>query len=211
MTPADPSLTAIHEAGHVIARFEAASVMSREPVACVSAVEMREGVYGTTSGPFFSAEIVKHEKETIARLFELDPAQILSQGRGAIIQTARTAGVDIAAWADAKILEMIGGAAAEAKARRAVIINEVLDKPECDDDRAEIFGIARLAGFTEQQRLEAIGRATTRLRQLWSDERKWNALLALARALPKTGSLDGAKCWEIYSQALGAEATPKST
>jgi len=50
--PGDPSFTAIHEAGHVVARFEAVPVMGREPILSVHYVELREGVYGCTSGPF---------------------------------------------------------------------------------------------------------------------------------------------------------------
>jgi len=131
------------------------------------------------------------------------------QLRPAIIEAARAGGVDIAAWADAKILEMIGGAAAEAKARRANFINDVLDTPACADDRAAIVEIARLAGLSDKECREAIGRGTVRLKTLWSHERKWAALLELAKALPRTGRLDGRKCWEIYSQALNIGVSPQ--
>jgi hypothetical protein len=215
------SIVAIHEAGHIVARFMTADLMGYASAEAVAYVDMhhpdtaprfpgRDGrLYcnaATTFGPFYSKAINAaardvHARYGIASQTTDDAAAILSSEQCCrdVMTAAVEAGADVKIWAVAKIFHAVGGAVAEAKARN-LSFDDVAASPEYD--MQDVGRASSLAGLSSEELENVIAKATEFLEDAWSDPRHWNALLGLAKALPHEGKMTGADCWAVYSRGL---------
>ncbi len=192
------SLDAIHEAGHAGARFLTAQNWGYEPHEAVAYIEMRRPdaaptiietattqhrAVATTYGPRFPADM-----NAIAKNFDTDAE---------LISGAREAGIDVEKWASIQAAISIGGPVAEMRATGRTTI-----PPGCQGDIAEAFQIGKAIGWSDEDTEAVLEVYRQRLDQQFSELAIWNGLLALAKALPQEGRMEGREAWEIYSRAV---------
>jgi hypothetical protein len=210
-----PSVAAVHEAGHAVARFLTAPAYGFAPGDAVVSIEMRHGG-GTTFGPMFTAEIDAAARRVRER-FQAGgtdgvapwiEAFLQERPRGyfeLVMAEARESGADVGTWIEFKIRQCVAGAVAEALHQRRAF-GEVITSIACRSDVGDIaraWDIARLGlpalptdGWKE--RLLASGEI---VREKLSAPATWNALLTLARSLPTGGTMTGADAWDVFSRS----------
>lgn len=215
--PRGISDAAIHEAGHVVARYWTAELMGIAPEKAVTVVEMHDidsaprliGPDGTlyireatTYGPMFSSEIETASKDT-GKLFGLDRTKGVGSRCNlvAMVKAGRSAGADIDAWAAAKVLQDVAGPAAEAWARR-VHFADVMAGPSAGTDLTDARLIADLSGWTSHKLVRCMWNGGEYMNRLFSGPVFWSALLAVARVLPREGSVEGSLCWNVFSEGI---------
>jgi hypothetical protein len=125
---------AIHEAGHAVVQFLIAPRLGFEPPDAVDYVDLEEEVGPPVTEPDGGVS----RRCVAATVCEFWSAEIKAAARaagirGSTIDAARAAGADIPRWAGAKILQIVAGAAAEARAR-GVSFYEVWVEDGCSDD-----------------------------------------------------------------------------
>jgi hypothetical protein len=216
-----PSLAAVHEAGHAVARFLTAPAYGFAPGDAVVSIEMRHGG-GTTFGPLFTAEIDAAARR-VREQFQAGGTDAVAPWIEAFLQErprgyfelvtaeACESGANVGTWIECKIQQCVAGAVAEALHQKSAF-GEVIGSVPCISDVGDIaraWEIARLAlaALTKdgwKGRLLASGET---VRKELSTPPTWNALLALARNLPKEGTMTGRDAWEIFSRAQGGSAT----
>lgn len=59
-----------------------------------------------------------------------------------------------------------------------------------------------LAGIPSNEHQTHIDNAIAYLETKFDEPGLWNATLALAKALPKEGRMEGRECWKIFSDAI---------
>jgi hypothetical protein len=210
----------IHEAGHAVACFLTAETMGRSAAEAVSFVEMyradpdltyplgdgeRYYTGGIVLSPLFSKQICDACDDLAKR--DERYAHITAPGASdrEIVEAARIGGANINSWAMARTIFAVGGAVAEAKARR-VAVDSILFAPGCHGDKDILFSACDFAKLSTEQLATGLDIAIRYLQREWRDLRQWNALRALARALPAEGRMEGRECWAIYSRALESAA-----
>lgn len=190
--------TAVHEAGHAIARFLTAAEMGLEPEKAVSRIEFQPGLdprpYGDTSfftvrmattfGPLFSSDIQAHIGR-VAFGHHVSPAE-----QATAIFAARAAGIDVLGWCRSRMLMHVFGAVAEARyASRGP--NEIWTSAVCHSDLEEALEEGALVGWSPERTLEAIDAAIDEAVRLVNVPAVWSAIDAVAKEIRRLGTLTG--------------------
>jgi hypothetical protein len=191
------SITAIHEAGHAVACFMTAKLMGREPADALYYVEIyRPGNGAMTCGARWSKDISAAVKA----------AQCPEDSGDDAIAAAFAAGADSKSWLRAQLLIRVAGPVAQAKETGQS--HDDLD----DDDRMttittpsydwNVHTDCTLAGISASEHQTHIDDAIAFVSAKFDDSELWDALTALANALPKEGRMEGRECWKIFSDAI---------
>jgi hypothetical protein len=217
------SITAIHEAGHAVSRFLTAATMGYEPQDALSHIEMHHpdtaakyfGPDGKlfydaaiTFGPMFSKAI-----ESISKPFDVKYGVEGIRGNLheyciEVTKAARAAGVNVDSWVKAKMIVSLAGPVAEAKATRKTLG----ELPQgWENDYEDACGTCAAAGMEPDQADILVDEATRLLETEFANPLLWNALLTLAAALPKEGTMEGHRCWQIFSDAYAPSSSHSST
>jgi hypothetical protein len=210
------SITAVHEAGHAVAYFMTAKLMGREPADALWHVDMyhpdtalkflsldgrRNHFIAMTCGSRFSKEI---EAARIAVAAQCPEGTLTEECDADVIAAARAAGADIADWARASVLIRMAGPVAEAKETGLSFADDdqilTILAPEYDWTGA--YTDCFLAGISSNEHQTFIDNAIAYLETKFEEPDLRNALLALAKALPKEGRMEGRECWKIFSNAI---------
>jgi hypothetical protein len=205
------SITAIHEAAHAVAFFMTAKLMGYDSADALWYVEMyqphnpeyfgRNGMgctLATTYGPMFSKAINDAAKDVDAH--EGMPTQEYCAD---VIAAARAAGADIESWVRATVLIGMAGPVAQAKETGRSLddmSDEMLAILKTDWTGPYTFG--SMAGMSPGEIQVIVDNAIAYVSMKFDESDLWNALLALAKALPKEGRMDGRECWKIFSDAI---------
>jgi len=197
-------VTAVHEAGHAVARVLTADAMgfsAEEAVICIKmgATAEPHGVSADdrsylvsaarTDGPRFSAEIDQHANPEHPERLE----QTLA--------AAKQAGADIHAWLEANSLFTVFASVAEAKFLGVPSLDVWLS-PGSEDDRSTLDLNARLAGLDDDATEVLKTRTLARAAELVERPDVWRAVLAVADNLPTRGRIEGAEIARIVAEAI---------
>jgi hypothetical protein len=197
-------VTAVHEAGHAVARVLTADDMGIKPEEAIEVgdehVETPDGkeLIGAAIcvGPLFSTEIEKHYRPT-SREKEFDDhcAHVMAK--------AREAGADVFKWLLARALIDVFGPAAHAKLL-GVPIREVWEQDAGLADRVHLLSSGRLAGIDDEKTDLLANEAINTAREMIERPEVWRAVLAVADLLPPVGKIDGKKVARVAVRALKA-------
>ena len=180
---------AIHEAGHIAASFEMAELKGIEPADAVAYAEM-------------DCEEVRSRWHKAAS-FSFGTVWPGPQWEEYLLANAPTnctqADTKFNDKATAEIIIVVAGAAAQARATGRSVKEILL---EAEGDCKNAISIFRLTGRPDKEFKDLINYALDYLERLWSDSRKWDALLEMASSLPHRGKITGPECWDIYSSAF---------
>jgi hypothetical protein len=147
--------TAVHEAGHAVARVLTAEDMAWQPEEAIDDIETGDEYAGILDGqklvgaaicrgPMFTSEIERHHPVT--------PTSGLNDFNDHCMQVvakSRAAGVDILKWLQATALIDVFGPAAHARLLDAPIL-EVWERLSSADDRDSLLFKGRLAGLDDE-------------------------------------------------------------
>ncbi len=204
MSAAGIPIVNIHEAGHAVTRFMTARLTGHEPEEAVQYIDIydppkilyegnrpRAVSEGYTLGPALSKEMEDKTKHLPME------AHMLEVGRAAL-----EAGVNVNDWAVAKIIQSVGGAVAEAMALGVPLHKS---KNEHKGDFADAGNFGKVAGWSDDKIVQVANNSVEAVEAHFSKPPVWNALLTLAKALPKGGRTQGCDAWLIYYGALTEE------
>jgi hypothetical protein len=200
-TPGSDRRVAVHEAGHAVARVLLAKEMGIDPYKAVSYIEVHEhpvamgdsidgnaamSSQAVTFGPMFSDEIQK-----AMGLLLVPGSSIEHEAVVAGIARARDKGADIDGWLDGRLAIALAGSAAEARYLKRPM-GELLNAYEAEGDIKSAADDAFRAGLTAKEAIEArVGQAAAACEGLFNLEGVWQAVLAVADAIPAAGRVDG--------------------
>jgi hypothetical protein len=214
--------TAVHEAGHAVARILVADDFSRPPEEMVRFIDMGQpppvgdtflnktpmlNPQATTYGATFSVElelVLRREAAVIGR------NEITEQEVKDVFTAARTYGIDVDRWLRARLLIMTLASVAEAK-HRGRPIHAVWNSPESECDRRDAFKDGYRAGFSDGQIEQFVSEALARSEELIRQDHVQRAIEALADALPDRGKMFGHQVAAIVNHALQASPAPAFT
>jgi hypothetical protein len=207
--------TAIHEAGHAVARFVTARELGFEAEEAIFYMEIdldphprptldgkaMVSASGVTFGPNYSRPMMDYLKANPVpqSLDPPDPAVALAQ-----VTACKAAGIDVARWASLKVLAYLAGPAAEAKFL-GKMPSEVLKGYECEDDKAYAVGACKLAGLTDEEAAEIIDHGLSQASEIFDEPKAWRAVEALADSLACAGRLDGKPAVAIIRAAFSMD------
>lgn len=194
-------VTAIHEAGHAIARVMTVSDFGIDEDMAVSYIEIgSRSAYGksidgraelvsraTTYGPTLSSDL--------QNVFNTVTANISSDqlGRNHIDEAIRVAeanGVDISNWLRARMLIAVFGAAAEARQTEKNIY-DVWNGYEAEGDVRGAVSDGLHAGLSASEIEDFIDEAINRAKYLIARIEIWGAVTSVADAMPSRGRMPG--------------------
>ena len=196
--------TAIHEAGHAVARILTARMMGWSPEQAVEYIEIgctspdrhsadRQALLVSQAvcyGKMLSCEISGHLRGGAASFNEIRKA----------VAEARITGANIHTWVKAKALIAVFGAAAEARFR-GVQIEEIWLSYACENDMHGFAGDCKVCDLDDHAIGDYVTSALGVATDLIADPDVWRAVQAIAEMLPNRGRVEGR---EIASTALAA-------
>ncbi|MCW5695355.1 MAG: hypothetical protein KIS96_01340 [Bauldia sp.] len=204
-------ITAVHEAGHAVARFLTASEMGIEPAKAVSRIEFQPAIdtrtegtatvfvirLATTFGPMLSRNIQAH-MATFPFGHHVTGAELETT-----IAAARAAGVDVAGWCRSRMLIHVFGAVAEARFTNRPVM-ELWGSDICHSDIEEAVRDGRLAGLSPARIEEAVDAAIDEAIRLVNIPAIWSAIAAVAGEVERLGTVTGPQALEAIARS-GAE------
>ena len=208
----DP-VTAIHEAGHAVARVLSAEDFGLPAEKMISYIEVgtRENVgvshfdksvtmicQATTFGPTLSAELQAVFERTVAGL---DPSKLTQQHIIDAVKLAKDEGIDVTRWLRARMLITTLGPVAEA-GHTGRFVDDVWNSIECEGDLKGAVEDGKWAGLPNEQIIFYINEAIDRSVVLMGQANVQRAVHALADALPVSGKLKGQRAVSIITRAL---------
>jgi hypothetical protein len=180
--------TAIHEAGHCLARWyfghhtERVSVFSDAEVAAGAAIHLSQGGFVPCDGRTDGYDLAPH------------PSQ-----RDRLLATAETARAAVAR-VEMALIEGYAGVTAEAHHRRRALELCILQGGEVD---MEQNGALLAIWFVDAEQSEAASGAWRRAGALVRSPRGWQAITAIADALLERGTLSGSEIGRLCLRAYG--------
>ena len=208
--PQADRVTAVHEAGHAVARVLTASDMGFGPERAIEEIEIggsavtvlgenRGGLklegQAITRGPMFSLDIMVH----IDQPGPYDFAYLRH-----VVMKAGAAGADTQKWLKAKALIMACGTAAEAKLL-SVNFDTVWQRPAAAGDLGDIIRDCHLAGVDTPEAINAVSEeAADRAITLFERKDVWRAVLAVADILPAKGVVKGDRIARIVLASMAS-------
>jgi hypothetical protein len=209
--------TAIHEAGHAVARVLTADDMGVSPEEAVTCIEVgaprSHGVssdgqadlvsLARTDGPWLGPEIDRHLGDRPDDLEEILPPDLIMRA----VAKAREGGMDLNAWLRARALFLVFASVAEAKFL-GVPVHDVWHSYGSESDGVDFARTALIAGLddaaTEQLAKETFARAAEMIER----PEVWRAVLAVADRLAPNSKVDGKKVARIVARAMAEEQRP---
>ena len=203
-------ITAIHEAGHAVARYLTAESMGYSREHAIAYIETHPVEVLTnggavmvsstaiTYGPMFSRPMNEH----LAAFPQDDTAEV-------DVERCRAGGLDVFSWAEAKAVIAMFGPVAEAKFT-VQDIGTVVRSPQCENDKKDAFRDCAWAGMSLQEATDCVNAAIDFARAQLSDPKVWRAVTGLADNLPVPGRLEGRHCgWDHRAGAAIVDWDPK--
>lgn len=215
-------LTAVHEAGHAVARFLVADDFGRPLEEMIHYIEVGLGhavgdslfnksvtlvAQGTTFGATFSVELDSVIAHTPAAS---DRKVITNEEIRDAFTVARSEGIDVDRWLKARLLIMTLASVAEAM-YSGRSIDEVWNSPESESDMRDAFRDGYRAGLADGQIDHLVREALERSEELIRQETVQRAIEAVADAIPDRGRMPGCQVVFIINQVLQASTVPAST
>jgi hypothetical protein len=199
----DP-ITAIHEAGHAVARYLTATDMGRAPDESIAYIEIAPGTplgvsfdrraalvsQAVTYGPMFSPEIDK----LIGNARELKAIVV-------VVAEAVAKGLDISKWLEARSLIAVFGPMAEAVASQKSF-DEVWDSYPCEGDVRSFAQDCVIAGLGGAEIDSLFGKTVEKAVAMFHRPEICAAINVLAAAFPNAGRMDGKEAAVIISGVL---------
>jgi hypothetical protein len=208
-------VVAVHEAGHAVARYLTAADLGFSTNDAISYIEVAPNTamtksvdkrmifrtQATTFGPMLSKEIQETFKEECAGLGGLS-GRVAFDALSEIITKARSAGIDVNKWLEARLLISVFGAAAEAR-YTSRSFEDVWDSYECEDDRRQAVQDCMIAGTSDVSDIgNLLEKAGAVAENSIERPEVWRAVLALADRLPAAGRYDGKKAASIIELTI---------
>jgi len=219
----DHEIVVIHEAGHAVAKALAISELGyglNEAISHIKIGAERIGrvsagsnvilvSQGVTFGPAFSQDI-SASATGFKTAFLAARAKNTDVLRGAdaaelrvgILQAAKMAGADISRWFGARTFNAVAGAVAEAIFSKREVIEIFWNDYAALSDRESIAVDATSAGIPPNEAIFVIKRMTVLAAYVMQNPIVWAAVLALAKALPEAGRMDGSEAIRIITTAV---------
>jgi hypothetical protein len=209
--------TAVHEAGHAVARILVADDFGRPPEEMVRFIDIGQprpvgdtffnqnpmlNSQATTYGATFSVELELVLRREAAGRNEITDPEVKD-----FFTAARSDGIDVDRWLRARLLIMTLASVAEAKHRGRPSL-AVWNSLESECDRRDAFIDGYRAGFSEGQTEQFISEALARSEELIRQDHVQRAIEALADALPNRGKMLGHQITAIVNHALQASPAP---
>ena len=171
-------LESVHEAGHAVGRLWTATALGLTRESAVAWITFDRDGTPTTWGPRFGTKIDNGEPAT---------------NEQQLMKAARVRGVDVAAWARAKSLQIMMGPAGEAKFTSKPF-RHVWFGSAASNDRNDLAKDCALAGICSDDTLTEI---LPQVESLLSRSEVWDLVLALGRAVRASSGLSGAQVANI--------------
>lgn len=196
-------VTAFHEAGHAVVRVVRAAhfgVRAEESILRIEIGPSAGGFFSaTTYGPIFPDSMAGIPDSAFSAGFITPTTMALA------LSMCRDAGLDTERWAAERTLIMMAGPAAEAR-YTGKPIEVVIESAECVDDKgqAELDCIA--AGITPDRLNALLLAGAAEAEALIKAPENWAAVEALAKSLPKIGTMPGRKAVKIVADAIAEHA-----
>jgi uncharacterized protein YjiS (DUF1127 family) len=199
-------LVTVHEAGHAVAKVLASAELGYQASEAIAYIDIGSAPDGMVSadgkmllrsqavtfGPTFSREISAAAEEfEKARL--AGGSKVILQGSDArelysgIFQAARTAGADIGRWLRARVFDAVAGPLAEAIASDQRFGDVFWKGYVAEGDWNGIVSDFKLSGTPAHEGFSVVNRMAVLAAYVMQNPLVWNAVLALAKRLPKAG------------------------
>jgi hypothetical protein len=207
-------ITAVHEAGHAVARYFTAGELGFETDEAIFYIDIvfdpnphmsRDGKAVTSSsaatfGPMYSRPMIDclRSNPVPQDMGVGHPVTLRAE-----IDTCKAGGIDVARWAVLKAFVCLAGAAAEAKFSGRPP-DEVMESYECENDVADALRACKLAGLSTEEAAQCVCGELDQAVEFFAEPQIWRAVLALADGLPVAGRLQGKRAAAIIGDALSA-------
>src|SRR6266478_5400698 len=162
-----------------IAAIKADATALRMSAAGIPIVNIHEAGHAVTR--FMTARLTGHEPEEAVQYIDIyDPPKILYEGnRPRAVSEGYTLG--------------------------PALSKEMEDKNKHQGDFADAGNFGKVAGWSDDKIVQVANNSVEAVEAHFSKPPVWNALLTLAKALPKGGRTQGCDAWLIYYGALTEE------
>jgi hypothetical protein len=210
--PINP-LTAVHEAGHAVARYIVANEMGIPQEKCIDRIVMEQRIFSTQDGVTWVSEAV-----TYGPLFSRDIQAVITRGKppappsdDEIIQfvwQAKLEGADVRTWLNAKALVIIMGPLAEACATGQAIENVLLSNAS-RGDLEDLSRYCKWAAITEDDAGKVLADAIQRGIELTRQPRISTAIHRAAQQLIGKSEISGKEIVAVIEQAI-SETQPRA-
>ena len=199
------SITAVHEAGHVVARMLAFEDFGHsldvfKAGGWVHTLQPPRWLYsdgltypqGPISAPFFSYEMERVSEE-LRKNYDRDWNTYMAK----VLQVSKAAGVNIESWFALHVLQAVSGPIAQALAS-----NRSFAETWGGHDEAYVIWLAEIAGVDQHKTLAIINRMAAVSAYAMEHQQVRSAVAALAQKLSQTGLLPGKTVVNIVKQEL---------
>ena len=199
------SITAVHEAGHVVVRmlaFEESghSLVVFKAGGWVHTLQPPRWLYadgltypqGPISAPFFS-----YEMEMVSGELRKNCDRDWNTYMATVLQVSKAAGVNIKSWFALHVLQAVSGPIAQALAS-----NRSFAETWGGHDEAYVIWLAEIAGVDQHKMLAIINRMAAVSAYAMEHQQVRSAVTALAQKLSQTGLLPGKTVVNIVKQQL---------
>jgi len=189
------SITAVHEAGHVVARMLAFEDFGHsldvfKADGLVHTLQPPRWVYddgvtypqGPILAPFFSHEMERASEELRRKNYRRDRNTYMAK----VVQVSKAAGVNVEAWFALQVLQAVSGPIAEALAS-----NRSFAETWGGHDEAYVTWLADIADVDQHKMLSIVNRMAAVSAYAMENHEVGLAVMALAKKLQKTGLLPG--------------------
>jgi hypothetical protein len=198
-------ISAVHEAGHAVARYLSAHIMGFRAAEAIDYIEIAPPF----SRPNLGAKSILAPKPAVfgplysRPMMDFLKTDSISLDLTAAVEACKAHGIDVEMWAAVKAFICMAGAAAE-----ALFTNRSLSEiaNECENDLQDATRYCLAAGMTTHEASKVCNGALNWIREVFDDPRNWAAVLALADSLPSGGSIKGSQIEKIIRRAINADA-----
>ncbi len=202
-------VTAIHEAGHAVARILTASELGYAPCDAVDYIECGPDRHlshsrthllesqATTKGPMFSADIAENQQDYIKG----NGGVLTYDDMVNIVAQAKAEGCDIKTWCQTKLAIIAAGPAAEAKYINKPIM-EVFESVQCKYDKNDAIGHCLMAGLPKDSIDAMIEGVLATSAETVQHPEIWKAIEAVADMLPAVGRVEGRDVATVVQRAM---------
>jgi hypothetical protein len=217
----DHHLIAVHEAGHAVAKVLASGELGYAASEAIAYIEIGSARDGTVSadgkmllrsqavtfGPTFSREIADAAEEfenarlagqTKEMLQGSDTRELYPE----ILHAARTAGADIGRWLRARVFDAVAGPLAEAIASNRQFGDVFWKGYAAEGDWNGIVSDLKISGTPVPEGFSLVNRMAVLAAYVMQDPLVWNAVIALAKRLPKAGRMGGSGAARIITDSM---------
>jgi hypothetical protein len=217
-----PTVVAVHEAGHAVAKVLAIGELGYSIDEAITYIDMGSNEalvpsvdgkmmlhsQGVTYGPVFSKDIATASRELIQAYPSEDEMLLLQDAKAhehfsQSVALGRAAGADIGKWFRARVFDAVTGSITEAIFTKRTFY-DVWNGYQAENDRLSVVRDAKASGIAVNEIKSVIDRMAALAAYLMEKPEIWAAVLALASKLPAVGRMDGDQAVAIIAKALPA-------